>query len=134
MESRAERFRSLLPVPIGSLLALDTKRCPRYGREAFWADRRFAFHACSKLANVNPVQCVLHVTQQAGLAVHGSNRQIPFRRQLNFVHYVRALLDFDAVPFSHYLNQFGLVSFKNLLEPVYRGLYCLHGHPSARMG
>jgi hypothetical protein len=84
-DNRAERFCSLLPVPIGGLLALDTTRCPWHGREAFWADRRFALHARSKLAAVNPAQRVLHVTQQAGLAVHVSNRQISFRRKLNLI-------------------------------------------------
>jgi hypothetical protein len=34
---------------------------------------------------VNPAQRVLHVTQQAGLAVHVSNRQISFRRKLNLI-------------------------------------------------
>jgi len=33
-ESLTERFRSLLPIPIGSLLALDTTRRPRHSREA----------------------------------------------------------------------------------------------------
>src|ERR1700691_5130689 len=133
-DGRAERFRSLLPIPIGSLLAIDTTRCPWHGREPLGTDRRFAFHAGSKLAAVNPAQCVLHVAQQAGFAIHVSNRQISFRRQLNLVHLVRALLDGDAVPLSHYLSQLGLFSFENRLEPVYRAMYCLHAHPSSPYG
>ena len=62
-------------VPIGSFLALDTTRRPRHGCEAFWADRRFALHAGSKGAVVNPSQCGFHVAQQAGLTVHVSNGQ-----------------------------------------------------------
>ena len=117
-ESPAEDSVLFLPIPIGSLLALDTTRRPWHGREAFWADRRFALNAGSKAAVANPSQCGFHVTQQAGLAVHVSHRQISFRRILNLIHLVRALLDGDAVPLAQYPNQFGRFSFQDLLEPA----------------
>ena len=91
-------IRLLLTVPIGGLLALDTARRPWHGREAFWADRRVAINANSKAAVVNPSQCGFHLAQQGGIAVHVSNRQISFRRILNLIHLIRALLDGDVRP------------------------------------
>src|ERR1039458_8279590 len=119
----------LLPIAIGSALALETTPRPWHGREAFRADRQFALDAASKAAVVNPAQCGFHFAQQGGLAVHVSNRQIPFRRVLNLVHLVRALLDGDAVPVSQYLDQFGLFPFKNLSEPTHLSTYSLHCRP-----
>src|SRR5271157_212813 len=97
-ETLAERFASLPPVPIGSLLAPDAKRRPGQGREASWADRRLALHAGSKAAVVDPSQRGFYLAQQVGLTVHVANRQFPLRRVLNLVHLVRAFLDGDAVP------------------------------------
>jgi hypothetical protein len=133
-ESRAEGIRSLLTIPIDSLLALDTTSRPWHGRKAFWADVRFAFQACSKVAFLNPAQRVFYVTQQIGLAVDVANRQISFRGELNLIHLVRALLDCDSVPLSQYLNQLGLFSFEDLLEPVCLAVCCLHGHPFSPYG
>src|ERR1022692_2371025 len=131
MDESLAHSRFLLPAPIGSLLAPDTTLCPRHGRQAFWADRRLALNAFSKTALVHPAQCGFHVTQQAGLAVHVPNRQISFRRVLNLVHLVRALLDGDAVPVLQYVNQFGLFPFQNRLEPTQADICCLHCRPSS---
>lgn len=38
----------------------------------------------------------------------------------------RYLLDCDAVPVSHYPNQFGMFSFKYLSEPGHLGICYLH--------
>src|ERR1039457_1554190 len=97
-ETLAKGFGSLLPVPIGSFLALDTALRPWQGCEASWADCRFALGAKSKAAAVHTPQCSFYLTHQVGLAVHVSNRQFPLRCELNLVHLVRALLDGDAVP------------------------------------
>ena len=86
-ESLAYGFRSFLPIPVGSVLALDTTRRPWHGSEAFWADRQLALNTDSKAAVVNPTQCGFYLTQQAGLSVHVSHRQISFRRILNPVSY-----------------------------------------------
>jgi hypothetical protein len=110
--------RPHLPIPIGSLLALDTTRRPRHGREAFWVDLRFALNTGSKAAVLDSSQCSFDLTQPAGLAIHVPNRQISFRRILNLIHLVRALLDSDAIPLSQYLNQFGPFSFQDLLNPL----------------
>src|SRR5271157_2740749 len=77
------RFSEL--VPIGSFLAPDATRRPGNRREAFGADRGFAVNAGSKAAVAIPPQCGVHLAQQSGLAVHVSNRQIPFRRLLNLI-------------------------------------------------
>src|ERR1019366_8158721 len=61
MDESLAHIRLLLPSPIGRFLAPDTTLCPRHGREAFWADRRFALDAASKVAVVNPAQCGFHV-------------------------------------------------------------------------
>ena len=121
-----ESLASILCLPsiaIGSFLALDTTRRPWHGGEAFWADRLFAVDAGSEAAVVNPPQCGLHLAQQSGLAVYVSDRQIAFRRILNLVHLVRALLDGDAVPVSQYPHQFGLFSFEDLLDPAFCRCY-----------
>src|ERR1700682_4242369 len=99
-ESLTHKVRFLPAVPIGSVLALDTPRRPCHGREPFWADRRFALNTGSKAAVVNPSQCGFHVPQQEGLAVHVSNRHFSFRRILNLIHLIRALLDSDVMPRS----------------------------------
>ena len=59
-----------------------------------------------------------YVTQERGVTVHVSNRHVSFRRILNFIHLVRALLDRDAVPLSQYLSQLGLFPFENLWNPA----------------
>jgi hypothetical protein len=99
-----EAFRFILALPIGSLLALDTETCPWHRCETFRADRRVALHACPKAAIVYPAQCTLHVTQQTGLAVYVSNREISLRGILNLIHLVSALLDRDSVPASQHAN------------------------------
>jgi hypothetical protein len=128
-DSDRDGFLSIPTRLLGSLLTLDTASRPWHGREALGADRRFALHARAEAALVYSAQRVFHITQQVGLAVYVSNRQISLRRILNLIHLVRALLDYDSVPLSHYLSQLGLFSFENRLEPVYRALYCLHVHP-----
>ena len=55
-ERLVEGFRSLLPIAIGRLLALDTTLRPRHGREAFGADRLLALNAGSKAAIANALQ------------------------------------------------------------------------------
>src|ERR1022692_1609995 len=127
--SRGDDKSCLLPIAIGSALALETTLRPGHGREAFRADRQFALDAASKAAFVNPAQCGFHFAQQGGLAVHVSNRQIPFRRVLNLVHLVRALLDGDAVPVSQYLNQLGRFSVADFSEPTHLSTYSLHCRP-----
>src|ERR1017187_6789468 len=72
----AERFRSLLPVPVGSLLALDAQQRPWQSREASRADRRFALGTITKAAIAGPFQCGFYLTQQVGLTVHVSHRQL----------------------------------------------------------
>src|ERR1039457_4806212 len=128
-ESPAGIARSLRFILVESVLALDTTRRPWHGREALGADRRFAVNAGSKAAVGNAPQCGFHVAQQLGLTIHVSNRQIPFRRILNLVHFVGALLDCDAVPLAQHVNQLGLFSLQNILEPTHPVIRCLHGHP-----
>ena len=113
-KSRRQRFGSFLAIPVGNLLAVDTARRPWHGREAFGADRRFAVQTRSKAALVYPMQCLPHVTQEGGVPVYVSNRHVSFRRILNFIHLVRALLDRDAFPLSQYVSQLGLFTFENL--------------------
>ena len=120
-------------LPVGSFLALNTARCPWHGGEALRADRLFAVDASSESAVVNPPQCGLYLAQQCGLAVHVADRQIPFRRILNLVHLVRALLDGDAVPGSQYPTS--SASFRSRISwiPLFRSC-SLHNVPSARTG
>src|SRR5271157_2090256 len=113
-----EGFRSLPPIPIGSLLALDTTRRPWHGCDAFWADRLRALNAGSKAAIAKPPQCGFHLTEQNGLAVHARNRQVSLRRELNLIHLIRALLDCDVVPVSQYPSQLSLFSREHVFEPV----------------
>ena len=108
------RFGSFLAIPVGSLMTLDTTRCPWHGREAFGADCRFAVQTRSKAALEYPMHWLPHVTQEGGVTVHVSNRHVSFGRILNFIHLVRALLDRDAVPLSQYVSQLGLFKFENL--------------------
>src|ERR1039458_8130704 len=50
-ESLAERFRYILPVPIGIALALDTTQRPRHGCEALWTDRRFTLNEIGRASS-----------------------------------------------------------------------------------
>src|SRR5208283_5365031 len=124
----------LLSFAVGGFLALDTTRRPWYSGEAFWAYRRFALKAASKTAVVNSTQGGLHLTQESGLAVYVSHRQISFRRMLNLIHLVRALLDCDAVPLTQHVNQFGLLFFEDLPDDVQLARCNLHTIPSAHTG
>jgi hypothetical protein len=53
---------------------------------------------------------------------------------LNLIHFVRALLDCEAVSLAQYLNQFDRASFKDLLEPAHFGVCYLHAHCFALTG
>jgi len=127
-ENLAHKVRSLLPIAIVSVLTLDTTRRPWHGDEAFWADYQLALNAGSKAAVMNPSQCGFHTTQQVGITVHVSNRQISLGRILNLIHLIRAFLDGDAVSRSQSLNEFGLFSFEDLPEPAHPVRCYLHRH------
>src|ERR1700722_10868804 len=89
---------SLLSIPIDGLLTTNTTRRPWHGCEAFCADLRFAINAGPKRIFPNSLQCGSHASQQSGLAVYISDREISFRGILNLVHRIRAPLDCDAAP------------------------------------
>lgn len=108
----------LSPVPVGGDLAPDTAGSPCHRGEAFGTNGRLAFTAGSKGAVANSSQGGPYLTQQAGLAVHASNRQIPFRGVLNLIHLVRAFLDYDVIPPSQYPKQLGFFCFKVFLYPA----------------
>jgi hypothetical protein len=124
-QSLAHKARFLKPIPISRLLALDTTRRPWHGRKAFGADRQFALDAATKAAVVNSSQRASYLAQEDGLTVRASNCQISFRRVLNLVHWVSALLNGDAVSVSQYLNQLGFCSFEDLFDLACLGGCCL---------
>src|SRR5512146_3180833 len=116
IDEKLAHIRCLPSVPIGSVLALDTTRRPWHGRDTFGAYLRLAINANSKAAVLNPSQCGFHLAQQGGLAVHVTNRQIAFRRILDLIHLIRALLDGDISALSPHPRQIRLFSFEDLLK------------------
>ena len=116
-ESRREGFGTILAPLLGSLLTLDAECCPWHHCEALGADRQFALQTRSEAALLYPAQRVFHVTQQVGLTVYVSNRQVSLRRILNLIHLVRALFNYDAVPPPQYVNQIGFFSFRISWNP-----------------
>ena len=94
----------------------------------------FAIDAGSKTAIVNAPQCGFYLTQQTRLPVDVSNRQIPFRRILNLIHLIRALLDRDTIPIAQYPSQLRLFSYENLFDSAVSSGAIATTIPSARMG
>ena len=80
-------------------------------------------------------QCGLHLAQKGGLAVHGANREIAFRRVLDLLRLVRTFLDGDTIPSPQHPNQFGFFSFEDALEFAGPAKQSLHReHYIAREG
>lgn len=134
IESLGDRIRSLLPIPIRNLLALDAPYRPWHGDEALRTYLAFTLRAASKTAVANPSQRGIDLTQQGGVAIHVADRQIPFRRILNLIHLICALLDGDAIPLSQCPNQIRSFSFEDHFEAAGIGRCCVHGHLLAVAG
>ena len=112
----------LLPIPIGSLLALDATRRPGHGREAFWADRLVALDAVPKLPSW--IRRNAAFTSRSRLESRSTFRIAisSFRRVLNLIYLIRALFDGNVVPVSQYPSELGLFWFEDLLERLRLGM------------